>query len=38
MGDVVILFLIQNVFIFGLIFWVLTWGAEYFYKKKKSFN
>ena len=34
MGDVVVLFLIQNVFIFGLIFWVLTWGAEYFYKKK----
>lgn len=34
MGDIVILYLIHNVLIFGLIFWGLTWGAEYFFKKK----
>ena len=34
MGDILIFYLIQNVFIFGLIFWFLTWGAEYFFTKK----
>ena len=34
MGDAVILFLLQNVLLFGCIFWVLTWAAEYFFKKK----
>ncbi len=29
-----IFFFIQHVFIFSLIFWVLTWAAEYFFKKK----
>jgi len=33
-GDVVILFLLQNIFIFSFIFWGLTWAGEYFYKKK----
>lgn len=34
MGDIVILFLIQNILIFSLIFWLLTWAGEYFFKKK----
>ena len=34
MGDIIVLFLIQNVLIFLIIFWLLTWGAEYFFKKK----
>jgi NADH:ubiquinone oxidoreductase subunit 3 (subunit A) len=34
MGDIVILYLIQNILIFGIIFWLLTWGAEYFFTKK----
>ena len=34
MGDIVILFLIQNIMVFSLIFWLLTWAGEYFYKKK----
>ena len=34
MGDVMIFFLIQNVLIFTIIFWLLTWGAEYFFTKK----
>ena len=34
MGDIVILFLVQNIFLFCLIFWFLTWAAEYFFKKK----
>jgi len=36
MGDMVIFYLIQNVFIFCCIFWVLTWGAEYFFQKKNQ--
>ena len=36
MGDIVIFYLLQNIFIFGIIFWLLTWGAEYFYTKKES--
>lgn len=34
MGDVVIIFLIQNIFIFTLIFWLLTWIGEFFFTKK----
>lgn len=34
MGDVVLLYLLQNILIFGIIFWLLTWVAEYFYSKK----
>jgi len=34
MGDVLIFALIQNIFIFSGIFWLLTWVGEYFYKKK----
>jgi len=34
LGDIVILFLIQNIMVFSLIFWLLTWAGEYFYKKK----
>ena len=34
MGDIIILFLIQNVLLFGIIFWLLVWGAEYFFTKK----
>ena len=34
MGDIVILFLIQNIFLFSLIFWLFTWIGEFFYKKK----
>jgi len=34
LGDIVILFLIQNIFLFSLIFWLLTWAGEFFYKKK----
>jgi NADH-quinone oxidoreductase subunit A len=34
MGDVIIFFFCQNIIIFSLIFWFLTWACEYFYKKK----
>jgi len=34
MGDIILLFFIQNIFIFSLIFWFLTWASEHFYKKK----
>lgn len=34
MGDIIILFLIQNIILFCLIFWLLTWVGEFFYKKK----
>ena len=34
MGDIVLIYLLQNILIFGVIFWLLTWGAEYFYSKK----
>ena len=34
MGDILVLFLIQNIFIFSIIFWGLTWAGEYFFKKK----
>lgn len=34
MGDIVILYLMQNILVFGCIFWLLTWGAEYFFTKK----
>lgn len=34
MGDIVLIFFIQNVFIFTIIFWALTWASEFFYKKR----
>lgn len=34
MGDILIVFLLQNILLFSLIFWGLTWAGEYFYKKK----
>lgn len=36
MGDIIILFLIQNILLFCLIFWLLTWVGEFFYKKKNQ--
>ncbi len=36
MGDIIIFNLIQNVLTFGIIFWLLTWGAEYFYTNKQQ--
>lgn len=38
MGDSSILFFLTNVILFGLIFWLLTWGAEVFYSKNKYKN
>lgn len=38
MGDIVIFFFLQNVLIFCLIFWVLTWVGEYFYKRKNHLS
>jgi NADH:ubiquinone oxidoreductase subunit 3 (subunit A) len=35
MSDIIVIFLIQNVLIFLLIFWLLTWLTEYFFKKKQ---
>ena len=34
MGDIVLFFFLQNVLIFGLIFWLLTWAGEYVVSKK----
>ena len=34
MGDFIIFFFVVHVFLFCLIFWLLTWLSEYFYKKK----
>lgn len=34
MGDIVIIFFLQNVVIFSLIFWFLTWAGGFFFKKK----
>lgn len=34
MGSIVIISLLQHVFILGIIFWLLTWGAEKFSNKK----
>lgn len=34
MGDIVVLYFLQNVFLFGIIFWLLAWGAEYFFTSK----
>lgn len=36
MGDAIVISLVQNVLIFGIIFWLLTWGAEYFYTNKQQ--
>ncbi len=36
MGDAVVISLVQNVLIFLIIFWLLTWGAEYFFTNKQQ--
>lgn len=33
-GGILVLFLIQNILTFCVIFWLLTWAGEYFFKKK----
>lgn len=38
MGNYIIVFFIQNVIIFSLIFWLLTFLAEAFYSKKNQFS
>jgi NADH:ubiquinone oxidoreductase subunit 3 (subunit A) len=38
MGDIVLFYFFQNMFIFCCIFWLLTWVGEYFYKKKDQFS
>ena len=37
MGDIVMLFFIQNIFVFSLIFWGLTVLGSFFYRKKNHF-
>ena len=37
MGDIVMLFFIQNIFVFSLIFWALTVLGSFFYRKKNHF-
>lgn len=34
MGDIILVYCLQNILIFSLIFWGLTWGGEFFFKKK----
>jgi NADH:ubiquinone oxidoreductase subunit 3 (subunit A) len=34
MGSILLFFFLQNVLIFGLIFWLLTWATEWFFQKK----
>ena len=34
MGDIVMLFFLQNIIVFSFIFWGLTILGSYFYKKK----
>lgn len=36
MGDIVLFFFIQNVFLFGIIFWLLTWAGEFIVSKKNQ--
>jgi NADH:ubiquinone oxidoreductase subunit 3 (subunit A) len=36
MGSVILFFFVQNVFIFCIIFWFLTWISEWFYNKKEN--
>lgn len=36
MGDVTVLFMLQNIAIFCIIFWGLTVAGGYFYKNKKN--
>lgn len=36
MGSAIIFFFIQNVLIFCMVFWLLTWVAEYFFSKKEQ--
>jgi len=34
LGDIILFYFVQNIMLFSLIFWLLTWIAEYFFKKK----
>lgn len=34
LGDIVVVFLIQNILLFSMVFWLLTWVGEFFFKKK----
>ncbi len=36
MGSMTLLFFVEHVFIFCMIFWLLTWIAEYFFKSKNN--
>jgi len=36
MGSVIMMFFVQNVFLFCMIFWIITWLAEWFYNKKEQ--
>nr|NP_039469.1 unnamed protein product [Paramecium aurelia]P15579.1 RecName: Full=NADH-ubiquinone oxidoreductase chain 3; AltName: Full=NADH dehydrogenase subunit 3 [Paramecium tetraurelia]AAA79262.1 unknown protein [Paramecium tetraurelia]CAA34036.1 unnamed protein product [Paramecium aurelia] len=36
MGSMTLLFFVEHVFIFCMIFWLLTWVAEYFFKSKNN--
>lgn len=36
MSDIIFFFFISHVFVFCLIFWLLTWVGEYFFKKKEE--
>ena len=38
MGDIVLFFFIQNVFLFGMIFWLLTWAGEFIVSKKNQLS
>jgi NADH-quinone oxidoreductase subunit A len=38
MGDVIILFFIQNILIFSLVFWLLVAAGNLFAKKKENYN
>ena len=34
MGDIILIVMLQNIFLFVCIFWLLTWIGEYFYTRK----
>ena len=36
MGGIYLFYLIQSIFLFCFIFWGLTWGGEYFLRKKEN--
>lgn len=35
MGSALVFFFIQNVLVFGMIFWLLTWLTEWFFQRKR---